>query len=70
MLESWYIGEGSEQRFRRSFAVGLNQRLVSSVAQPNLKQHDKKYQVEVILRREDSVPSRKPATDSYIKTYR
>jgi len=65
-----YIGEGSEQRFRCSCTHGLYQSLLSSVAQANLEQHDKKYQVKVILRREDSVPSRKPATDSYIKTYR
>ena len=33
VLKSWYTGGGSEQGFRRSFADGLNQSLVSSVAQ-------------------------------------
>ena len=29
----WYLGEGPEQGFRRCFADGLNQSLVSSVTQ-------------------------------------
>ena len=32
-LKSWYTGEGLAQGFRLCFADGLNQRLVSSVAQ-------------------------------------
>ena len=33
VLKSWYAGEGPEQGFRLCFAEGLNQSLVSSVAQ-------------------------------------
>ena len=33
LLKSWYAGEDPEQGFRRCFADGLNQSLVSSVAQ-------------------------------------
>ena len=33
LFKSWYIGGGSEQGFRLCFADGLNQSLVSSVAQ-------------------------------------
>ena len=32
VLKSWYTGEGPVQGFRRCFAGGLNQSLVSSVA--------------------------------------
>ena len=31
--KSWYLGEGPEQGFPRCFADGINQSLVSSVAQ-------------------------------------
>ena len=33
ILKSWYTGEGPEHGFRSCFADGLNQSLVSSVAQ-------------------------------------
>ena len=33
VLKSWYTGGGTEQGFRRCFADGLNQSLVSSVTQ-------------------------------------
>ena len=33
ILKSWYTGVGPEQGFQRGFADGLNQSLVSSVAQ-------------------------------------
>ena len=36
VLKSWYTGAGQEQRFRHCFADGLNQSLVSSVAQDTL----------------------------------
>ena len=33
ILKYWYSGDGPEQEFQRCFADGLNQSLVSSVAQ-------------------------------------
>ena len=36
VLKSWYTGEGPELGFWRRFADGLNQSLVSSVAQARL----------------------------------
>ena len=33
MLKSWYTDRGPEEGFQRCFADGLNQSLVSSVAQ-------------------------------------
>ena len=38
VLKSWYTGEGQKLGFWRCFADGLNQSLVSSVAQARL--HD------------------------------
>ena len=35
VLNSWYTGKGQEQGFRHRFADGLNQSLVSSLAQAN-----------------------------------
>ena len=42
ILKSWYTGEGPEQGFWRFFADGLNQSLVSSVAQASEEQTSEK----------------------------
>ena len=44
VLKSWYTGEGPELGFWRCFADGLNQSLVSSVAQARLL-HDLLFDV-------------------------